>query len=70
MKIQVGLGNEKNERNKSIQSEKNSINKFRDRNEHMVMNNEKTKGLEQRGFKIQIVQTSFERVDDKHNLTL
>lgn len=39
MRIQAGLGNEKNKR---IQSKKNCINKLRDRNEHMIMDSKKT----------------------------
>lgn len=43
MIIQVGLRSEKN---KSIQNKNNSINKFRDGNEHVVMDNSNVFGIE------------------------
>lgn len=46
MRIQVGLGNEKN---KGIRR-KTGINKFKDGNEHMVMTMRRPKWLEQKRF--------------------
>lgn len=51
MRIQGGLGNEKN---KSFKVRKTSINKFKDGNEHIVMTMRRPKWLEQKGVKIKI----------------